>query len=139
MTHPPERPSASDVANERAAVRDLLPGLVLLLVTEASLLVADPEASAGGWTMAWSLSPLVAVGLLVWGQVRILQRADERERSVQLAAMAVGFGVLATLLASVGVLRGAGVGDATQQLQLTFIAGIGAWIAALEVGRRRAS
>ena len=44
--------------------------------------------------MIWSVSPLLAIALLTWAQVRILRRADERERLTQLGAMAFGFGVV---------------------------------------------
>ncbi len=106
-----ERKSASDVARERAASRDLLPGLVLLLLTEGTLLVADPDAGSSPGHLAWALSPLLAIGLLAWGQVRVLQRADERERLQHLTAMAVGFGVVIVTLAAVGVLQAADLGD----------------------------
>lgn len=134
-----DRKSASDVARARAAYRDLLPGMVLLVVAEGTLLVADPDAGSSGWHLAWSLSPLVAIGLLVWGQVRILGRSDERERLDQLKAMAFAFGVFAVLLAAAGVLQAADIGDPTQQMQITFIAGIVAWIGALEIRRRRSA
>lgn len=134
-----ERKSASDVRRERAAYRDLLPGLVLLLVTQGSLLIADPDATSSGGHLAWALSPLLAIGLLVWGQARVMRRADERERLQQLTAMSVGFGVVITLLAAAGVLQGADIGDAAQQTQITFILGIAAWVVALEVTRRRAA
>jgi hypothetical protein len=141
MNHetPAERKSSSDVARERAAWHDLLPGLVALLVTEGSLVIADPDASSSGWHLAWSLSPLVAIALLAWGQFRVLRRADERERLQQLTAMAVGFGVFSVLLAVAGVLQAADVGDAQQQMQVTFIVGIVSWVAALEIPRRRTS
>ena len=109
---------------------DLLPGLVALLITQGSLLVADPDPTSSGWHLAWSLTPLIAIALLAGGQVRVLRRSDELERFKQLTAMSFGFGVFAVLLASVGVLQGAGIGDAVQQTQITFIAGIVAWAAA---------
>jgi hypothetical protein len=136
---PKERKSSSDVARDRAARRDLLPGLVALVVTEGSLMIADPNASAGPAQLAWSLSPLVAIGLLVWGQLRILGRSDERERLQQLTAMAVGFGVFAVSLAAVGVLQSADIGDAVQQTQITFVVGILAWVAALAIPASRTS
>lgn len=131
--NPEERESRSDVTRKRAAFRDLLPGLVTLLVTQGTLLVADPEAASSGWHLVWSLSPLLAIALLARGQVRILRRSDELERLKQLTAMSFGFGVFAVLLASVGVLQGADIGDAVQQTQITFIAGIVVWVAALGI------
>jgi len=134
-----ERNSRSDTARQRAAFRDLLPGLVVLVLTEGSLIVADPDASSSPWALAWSLSPLIAVGLLVWGQLRILRRSDERERLVQLGAMAVGFGTFAVLLAASGVLQAADIGDPAQQSQITFAAGILAWVGATAVAQRTGS
>ena len=136
---PAERKSVSDVARARAATRDLIPGLVALLVTQGTLITFNPDATWSAWNLAWALSPLIAIALLVWGQVRILRRSDERERLAQLAAMAFGFGVFAVSLAVVGVLQGAGIGDPVQHTQITFTVGILAWVAALEVDRRRAS
>ena len=130
---PREPDSLSDLTRRRAAFRDLLPGLVALLVTEGSLLVADPDATSSGWHLAWSLSPLLAIALLAWGQVQILRRSDEMERLKQLTAMSFGFGVFAVLLATAGVLQGADIGNAAQQTQITFIAGIVAWVAALGI------
>lgn len=134
-----ERKSASDVARERAALRDLAPGLAALLITQGTLLIADPEATSSGWHLAWSLSPLVAIAMLAWGQIRVLRRADERERLQQLSAMAIGFGVFAVLLAGAAVLQSADIGDAVQQTQVIFIAGIVAWITAMGVPMRRSS
>jgi len=45
--------------------------------------------------------------------------------------MAVGFGVLIVALAVVGVLQGADIGDPRQQTQLSFVAGVLAWVASL--------
>lgn len=136
---PAERKSVSDVARERAATRDLIPGLVVLVVTQGTLIALDPDTTSSAWHLAWALSPLIGIGLLVWGQVRILRRSDERERLAQLAAMAFGFGVFAVSLAVVGVLQGADLGNPIQQTQITFAVGIVAWVAALEVDRRRTS
>lgn len=134
-----ERKSASDVARERAARRDLIPGLAALLITQGTLVIADPEATSSGWHLAWSLSPLLAIATLAWGQIRVLRRADERERLQQLTAMAIGFGTFSVLLAGAGVLQSADIGDAVQQTQVIFIAGIVAWVAALGAPGRRSS
>lgn len=125
-----ERKSQSDLSRQHAAVRDLVPGLLALVATQGSLIVFDPDASSSAWTMAWALSPLVAIAALAWGQVRALHRSDERERVVQLTAMAVGFGTLVVLLAGSGVLQGADVGDPAQQAQVAFAAGVLAWVGA---------
>lgn len=134
-----ERKSASDIARQRAASRDLLPGLAVLIVSELSLIALSPDPSAGTWHLIWALSPMVGIGLLVLAQIRILGRSDERERAEELTAMAIGFGVVIAALAAVGVLQAAGIGDSRQQLQITTGLGIAAWIVALLLLKRRAS
>ena len=134
-----ERESVSETARRRAASRDLSPGLSVLVVSEASLITASPDASASGWHLVWSLSPLVGIGLLVWAQIRILGRSDERERAQELSAMAIGFGVVMVALAVVGVLQAAGIGPVRQQLLITTGLGIAAWVIASLFLKRRAS
>ena len=138
-SQPVERNSTSDIARRRAASRELLPGLALLIASEASLLALTPDASANALHLAWALSPLLGIGLLVWAQIRILRRSDERERAVELSAMAVAFGVVVAALAVAGVLQAAQIGDARQQLQITTGLGISAWIIASLLLRRRAA
>jgi hypothetical protein len=123
----------------RAASRDLLPGLAVLIFSEASLIAQSPDASASVWHLAWALSPLVGIGLLVRAQMRILRRSDERERAQDLAAMAIGFGVVMGSLAVVGVLQAAGIGGVRQQLQITTGLGIAAWVCGSMLLKRRAS
>lgn len=134
-----QRQSSSDIARRRAASGDLVPGLAVLIVSQASLTAASPDASASAWHLLWALSPLVGIGLLVWAQIRILRRSDERERAVELSAMAIGFGVVVTALAVVGVLQAAEIGGARQQLQVTTGLGIAAWVVALVALERRMS
>ena len=110
----------------------------MLVVSQMSLIALDPDASAGPVQLAWVLSPLVGIGLLVWAQVRILRRSDERERADELFAMAIGFAVVIAALAVVVVLQAAGLGDAGQQLQMTTGVGIAAWIVASLLRKRRA-
>lgn len=132
------RHSSNELARRRAASRDLAPGLVVLVVSQMSLIAFDPEASTGGWHLAWALSPLIGIGLLIWAQLRMLRRSDERERVVELSAMAIGFGVVITALAALGVLQGAEIGDLRQQTQITTFLGVGSWVLALLLLRRRA-
>ena len=134
-----ERESISDRVRRRAASRDLLPGLAVLIFSEASLIAQSPDASASVWHLAWALSPLVGIGLLVRAQMRILRRSDERERAQDLAAMAIGFGVVMVSLAVVGVLQAAGIGGVRQQLQITTGLGIAAWVCGSMLLKRRAS
>lgn len=89
--------------------------------------------------MLWSLSPLLAIALLAWAQVRILRRGDERERLTQLGAMAFGFGVVIVVLAAIGVLQGASISNPVQLSQIAFGAGIVAWVCALAVSERQGS
>jgi len=128
-----ERKSGSDVARYRAAVRDTMPALVTLVVVQGSLVLLDPDGGASGWNLSWSVPPLVPALWLVWAQLRSLRRADEYQRIVQLEAMAIGFGTVIVLSLAGGLLDGAGIGDPRQSLQVTFILGILAWIAALAI------
>jgi hypothetical protein len=133
-----ERKSSSDVARYRAAVRDTMPGMVTLVVVQGSLVLLDPDGGVSGWNLLWSVLPLVPAGWLVWAQLRSLRRADEYQRMMQLEAMAVGFGTVIVLSLAGGLLDGAGIGDPMQSLQVIFIVGILAWIAALAIKTRRA-
>ncbi len=58
-------------------------------------------------------------------------------RIVQLETMAIGFGVMSTLLLGVGLLHAAELGDLTQQTQVALIVGVLAWIAVLAVRMNR--
>jgi len=110
-----------------------------LALTQGSLIIVDPDANSSAWHRLWSLSPIGAIAILAWGQIRVVRRSDERERLVQLSAMAIAFAVLIVALAIIGVLQGADIGDPRQQTQLTFIAGVCAWVGALAILQRRSS
>jgi len=137
LSEPPR--SSGDLARRRAASRDLAPGMVVLVVSQMSLIAAGPDASDGGWQLAWALSPLVGIGLLVWAQLRMLGRSDERERTLELYAMAIAFGVVITALAALGTVQAAGIGDIRQLLQVMTVLGIATWVGASVVLRRRVS
>jgi hypothetical protein len=113
--------------------------MVVLVVSQMSLIASDPDASAGGWHLLWALSPLIGIALLTWAQVRMLGRSDERERAIELSAMAIAFGVVITALATLGVLQAAEIGDIRQQLQITTVLGIAAWVVASGLLNRRGS
>jgi len=130
---PTERKSKSDVDRDRALLRDLIPGLVLLVVLQGSLVMLDPDGDASAANLAWSLMPLVPFAWLVWAQVRGLRRADEYQRLRQLEAMAIGFGGFMALAMTGGLLDGAGIGDPAQWLQITFIGGTLTWVVALGI------
>lgn len=126
------------MARDRAAVRDMIPGLVALLVTQGSLVLLNPHGDVSAWYLGWSFSPLLPALWLVRAQLIGLRRADEYQRIVQLEAMAIGFGSVIILCLTGGLLDAAGIGDARQSLQITFIAGFLTWIAALAVKTWRA-
>jgi hypothetical protein len=128
-----ERTSRSDVMRQRAFRNDVVPAMALLVVTQGSLLLLDPDAGASVWNVVWSLLPMVPAGWLVWAQLRSLRRADEYQRLIALQAMAVGFGAVILLALLGGLLDAAGIGSAAQSLQITFIAGVLTWIGALGV------
>ena len=133
-----ERKSSSDVARDRAAARDILPAVTLLVAVQASLVIVDPDAGASAWNLAWSLLPIAPALWLVRAQLRSLRRADEYQRVVQLEAMAVGFATVIVLALVGGLLDAAGIGDPRQSLQITFIAGTLAWVGAGAVKARAA-
>lgn len=132
-----ERKSRSDQARDQAARRDVLPAVVLLLTVQASLIALDPDGRASASNLAWSLLPAIPAIWLVGSQLRSLRRADERQRIMQLEAMAVGFGAVIFLTFAGGLLDAAGIGSARQSLQVTFIVGTLAWVLALVIGARR--
>ena len=133
-----ERRSSSDVARDKAMVRDIAPGLVALVVTQGSLVILDPDGQASAWNVVWALLPLIPASWLVWAQLRSLRRADEFQRIIQLESLSIGFGVAIMLALLGGLLDAAGIGDPRQSLQVTFIVGVLAWIGALAVKTVRA-
>lgn len=132
-----ERMSRSDVERQRAGFRDAVPAVLALVVVQGSLVLLDPADGASGWNLVWSLLPLIPVGWLIWAQLRSLRRADEFQRMLQLEAMAIGFAAFAVLSLTGGLLDAAGVGNARQSLQITFIGGILTWLCALFLNGRR--
>ena len=60
-----------------------------------------------------------------------LRRSDERQRGLQLTALAVGFGATMVLALAGGLLDGADLGSPAQSLQLTFIGGMAVWLGSL--------
>lgn len=133
-----ERRSSSDVARDKAALRDLAPGFLAILLTQGTLVVLNPQGRADAWHVLWALSPLAPAMWLIWAQLRSLRRADEFQRIVQLEAMAIGFGTAITLALAGGLLDAADLADARQSLQITFLAGVMAWIGSLAVMSRPA-
>lgn len=133
-----ERKSSSDVARDLAALRDAVPALITTMVLQGSLVIADPQGPKTAWYLVWSFSPLLPFLWLMWGQLRSLRRADEYLRTIQLEALAIGFGTVVLLSFAGGLLDGAGMGDPSQSLQVTFIGGVIAWAVALIIKSRRA-
>lgn len=125
-----DRRSTSDHQRDRATLREATPAVLALVAVQASLLAGDPDGSSAAST-AWSLLPLVPFAWLVWIQVRSLRRADERQRGLQLSALAVGFGATMVLALAGGLLDGADLGSPAQSLQLTFIGGMAVWLVSL--------
>lgn len=135
MAHDPdrERTSTSDLKRQRAFFRDTVPAMAVLVVAQGSLLLLDPDGGASAWNLVWCLLPMVPAAWLVWAQLRSLRRADEYQRALQLEAMSVGFAAVILLALLGGLLDAAGIGNAAQSLQITFIVGVLTWIGALGV------
>jgi hypothetical protein len=72
----------------------------------------------------------------MWTQLRSVRRADEYQRVILLEAMSIGFAFVLILSLAGGLLDAAGLGDPAQSLQITFIAGVLAWVGALAVKLR---
>lgn len=98
---------------------------------QGSLIALDPDGRASLGRLVWSLSPIVPALWLAWAQLRILRRADDYQRVLHLEAMAFGFGVVIAASFVGSLLDAACVGSAGQSLQVTFQAGLLAWLAAL--------
>jgi hypothetical protein len=126
-----EPKSNSDFRRTHAAWRDAAPALALLVVTQGSLIWLNPGRPTSALGVGWALSPLLAVVWLAWNQLRVLRRADELQRLVQLQAMATGFGVMSILMMGVGLLHAAEIGDLAQQTQVALIGGVLTWVAVL--------
>jgi hypothetical protein len=137
-TNSERRRSSSDVARDRAMLRDIAPGLVALVITQGSLVLLNPDGRASAWHVVWALLPLLPASWLVWAQLRSLKRADEYQRTMQLEAMAIGFGAVTMLALLGGLLDAAGIGNPSQSLQITFIVGILVWVGALAIKTARA-
>jgi hypothetical protein len=133
-----ERRSSSDVARDRAMLRDIAPGLVALVITQGSLVLLDPDGRTSALHVVWALLPLIPASWLAWAQLRSLKRADEYQRTMQLEAMAIGFGAVTMLALLGGLLDAAGIGNPSQSLQITFIVGILVWVGALAIKTARA-
>ncbi|MGW6732294.1 hypothetical protein [Streptomyces sp. NPDC055013] len=124
------RQSRSDRVRARAWFLDWLPAVIALgllsLISEFGLF-----GSADSWELFWSLLNLAPGLWIVRAVIRSLRRADEYQRRCQLEALAIGFGVLIMAIYTVGLLQAAGVGDLRQLVQISFVASILTWIAAL--------
>lgn len=132
-----ERKSKLQQRQDRATIRDAVPAVVALIVLEWAVAVLDLDVDSHRWHVVIVLSPLLAAVWLAWVQLRTLRRSDEYQRTVHLEAMSVGFGVAMLVALAGGLLDGADVGSTSQYLQLTFIAGILSWAAALIIRMRR--
>lgn len=126
------------MARDRAALRDAVPAMIATMVLQGSLILSDPHGPVTLWYLVWSFSPLLPLLWLMWGQLRSLRRADEYLRTIQLEAMAIGFGTVILLSQAGGLLDGARMGDPRQSLQVTFMGGVLAWAGALVIKTRGA-
>ena len=134
-----DRDSKSNLDRQqgRAALRDAVPAIIALIVLEAAVAALDLKADSDGWHLAVTLSPMLAGVWLVWVHLRTIRRSDEYQRMLHLEALSIGFAVAMLIAMAGGLLSGGHVGSDAQYLQVTFIAGVLAWVGALAVRTRR--
>jgi hypothetical protein len=135
--HPSAPHSSSfDERQNRATTRDALPAVVALVVSELVVASLDLDTEAHPWHVAIALLPVIPAIWLIWVQWRVIRRADEFQRIAHLEALGIGFAVAMLAALTGGLLDAADVGSSAQWLQITFIGGILAWIAAMAVRLR---
>lgn len=122
---------------DRATVREAVPAVVALVVTEAIAASVDLDADSNPWHVVIAVLPLLAFAWLAWVQLRTLRRCDEYQRTLHLEAMSIGFAVAMVVAMAGATLGAADIGSDRQFLQLTFIAGILSWVGALALRMRR--
>ena len=132
-----DRVSNLEKRQNKAALREALPAVVALVVSEALVAALELDADSNRWHLVLSLLPLLPAAWLGWVQLRSLHRSDEFQRIAQLEAMSVGFAAAMFVALTGGLLDAADVGSSVQFLQLTFIVGILCWVAALAIRSRR--
>jgi hypothetical protein len=114
-----------------------VPGfLVLTLAAVAMFVFDDPGLNPG--TLVWAVLLLAATGLYVWAEVRLLQRADEYQRMLQLEAYAVGFAAVVLPLQVASLLAAVELIDPRQGMQISFVGGLLAWAGVRAVKARKA-
>lgn len=130
-----DRPSRHDVERRQAARRASIPVGVVAVAAVVALTVSDPGDSSG--PLLWGVPMLALFALLTWVELRDLRRADEYQRTLLLEALALGFAVVLALLLVGGVVSSAGVGDARQWMQISFLGGGVTWGVAKAVKTRQ--
>ena len=74
----------------------------------ARLLLEQPDLpSAARFVLAFG--PSIPFALFLWSAIRAARALDEMQRRVQIEALAVGFGLTAFLVATLGLLQPAGM------------------------------
>jgi hypothetical protein len=132
-----ERKSVLERRQDRAAICDAIPAVVVLVVSEGIVASLDLDATSNRWHLLIALSPLLAGVWLAWVQLRTIRRCDEYQRTVHLEAISIGFAVAMLVAMTGGLLDAVDVGSSAQSLQLTFIAGVLSWVGALAIRMRR--
>jgi hypothetical protein len=128
--------SEFDRRQNRAGLRDAIPAVVALVVSEVIVASLDLHGDTNRWHLAVALLPLIPASWLAWVQWRVLRRSDEFQRIAHLEALAIGFAVAMLAALTGGLLDAANVGSTAQWLQITFIGGVLGWVAALALRLR---
>ena len=129
-------PARFDRLQNRAGLRDAVPALIALVVTEVSVASLDLHARTNRWHLVVALLPLIPAIWLGWAHWRMLRRSDEFQRIAHLEAMTIGFAFAMLSALTGGLLHAVDVGSSAQWLQITFIGGILAWVIALTFRQR---
>jgi hypothetical protein len=136
MSESTSQRSAFEARQNRAARRDTAPAVIALVASEVIVASLELDADTHPWHVAVALLPLVPAVWLIWVQWRVVRRSDEFQRTAHLEALAIGFAVAMVAALTGGLLDSVDVGSSAQWLQITFIGGVLAWVAALAVRLR---
>lgn len=118
--------------SNRAPVGLIGSGVAVVVAYAAHLIVRRSELPGSPLRLAITAALLVAVGSLIWTQVRLAAASDEFTRHVQLAALAIAFPVSLAAAFVIGFLAAEGMfaGADPRDLPLVMVVAYGVSLAA---------